>query len=65
MPRSGPPEQKEAAICFDTEAQALAKLSELTPLAKEIERLAKEAQAKIDALREQLLGKPTLKELLK
>lgn len=59
------PEQKEAAICFETETDALAKLSELTPIAKEIERLAKEAQHSIDMLREQLLGKPTLKELLK
>lgn len=62
---NGQPEQKEAAICFDTEDKALAKLSELTPIAKEIERLAKEAQHSIDMLRDQLLGKPTLKELLK
>lgn len=59
------PEQKEAAICFETEDKALAKLSELTPIAKEIERLAKEAQHSIDLLRIQLLGEPTLKELVK
>jgi hypothetical protein len=62
---NGKPEQKEAVICFDTEAEALEAFEKLSPLAKEIETLAKEAQAKIDALRLQLLGEPTLKELIK
>ena len=55
--------QKEASICFPTQEEALDKLSSLAPIAKEIEKIAKEAQKKIDDLRKQLIGEPTLTHL--
>lgn len=55
--------QKESSICFKTEDEALSRLSTLTPIAKEIESIAKDAQHKIDLLRKELLGEPTLTEI--
>lgn len=55
--------QKESSICFPTQEEALDKLNSLSPIAKEIEKIAKDAQKKIDDLRKQLIGEPTLTHL--
>lgn len=55
--------QLEQSLCHQVKEHAEQKLLELKPLADEITELAKSSQAKIDAMREQLLGKPTLSHL--
>lgn len=55
--------QLEQSLCCITKEGAEQKLLELKPLADEITELAKSSQSKIDNMREQLLGVPTLSHL--
>jgi hypothetical protein len=50
--------QVECSLCYPTVETAEFALKQAQPLADKINTFAKESQAKIDAMREELLGKP-------
>ena len=56
--------QAELSICFDTYDEALKVFEEKNKIADEIKMLVEETNKKVECLRKQLIGEPTLTHLL-
>ena len=56
--------QAEISICFDTYDEALKVFEEKSKIADEMKMLIEETNNKVESLRKQLIGEPTLTHLL-
>lgn len=54
----------ELPLVFETEQEAQAALAKFLPIHIEMKKIDDENSAKLDALREQIIGKPKFKEVL-